>query len=203
MTVAKEYISPVLGLEVVLESVDCALEKGWWTDQLQGGIDVNQARVEDIDPAWVRKVIPEKIALIHSEISEALEDFRVQKMVTVHRADGKPEGFPSELADIVIRIYDLFGAMKWSVKPFPFGASKLLPKLDSVPGRLAYMHYKTSLALDPDCSLRDEDVIHHLSDVVQRVIELSDSLGLDLHAEIILKQAFNRTRTRRHGGKVC
>lgn len=48
----------------------------------------------------------ERLCLIHSEVSEALEDLRDDKMTTTLRADGKPEGFPSELADIVIRVCD-------------------------------------------------------------------------------------------------
>ncbi len=65
--------------------------------------------------------IPEKLALVHSEISEALEEIRngIPPTKTYYRRDvsstgaisycEKPEGFGVELADAVIRIADLCG----------------------------------------------------------------------------------------------
>lgn len=49
----------------------------------------------------------EFIALTHSELSEALEDYRDGRpeFYSHVRADGKLEGIPSELADVLIRIF--------------------------------------------------------------------------------------------------
>jgi NTP pyrophosphatase (non-canonical NTP hydrolase) len=51
-------------------------------------------------------------ALIHSEVSEVVEEVRKGTPVTktyYSGSDDKPEGIPSELADIVIRIADWCG----------------------------------------------------------------------------------------------
>lgn len=53
-----------------------------------------------------------KLALIHSEVSEALECVRDGDVKMTFREDGKPEGLPSELADIVIRVADFAEVMK-------------------------------------------------------------------------------------------
>jgi NTP pyrophosphatase (non-canonical NTP hydrolase) len=52
----------------------------------------------------------EAIALCHSELSEALEEARNGHTVGAIRfVDGKPEGIPIELADVLIRIFDYCG----------------------------------------------------------------------------------------------
>lgn len=71
----------------------CAVEHGWW----EGG----------------SRNVGEILANIHSEVSEAWECWRNKDIEPRLGENGKPEGFESELADIVIRVLDLFAA--WEV----------------------------------------------------------------------------------------
>jgi NTP pyrophosphatase (non-canonical NTP hydrolase) len=77
--------------QIQSEVHELAEVNGWWQDA-------------DI------RIVPEKLALIHAEVSEALEEYRDGRMETWF-ADGsaKPEGFGVELADAIIRILDLAG----------------------------------------------------------------------------------------------
>lgn len=65
-----------------------AKEHGWWDTE---------------------KSFPEVIALIHSEVSESLEEYRDGKENLYFDENGKPEGVAVELADAVIRIMDYCG----------------------------------------------------------------------------------------------
>ncbi|MCK9479771.1 MAG: hypothetical protein M0R40_09800 [Firmicutes bacterium] len=71
---------------------------------------INQLQILVYDWAkrkgWCDRIvpIPEQVALIHSEASEALEAWRNKEPQSWTDETGKPQGVGSEYADIVIRV---------------------------------------------------------------------------------------------------
>lgn len=81
-------------------SFKLSMEKGWYKKRKDGSLKARN--------------IPEMLALIHSEVSEALEEYRKGRMGVYYNAgSGKPEGFPIEMADALIRIGDLMRYLKY------------------------------------------------------------------------------------------
>lgn len=73
---------------------------------------VHEAHQNAIEKGWHEepRTFGELIALMHSELSEALEDHRNGHGFTEIFYEGeKPCGIPTELADTVIRIFDACG----------------------------------------------------------------------------------------------
>lgn len=81
---------------------DLAQTAGWWTD-INTGVTLNSVQGQ---PPRIN--IPEKLCLIHSEVSEAMEGYRKNLMDDKLPTRSMLE---VELADVVIRCFDLSGGL--------------------------------------------------------------------------------------------
>lgn len=130
--------------ELCRRSHENSKAKGFWDGQL--------------DPADM-KFIPEKLMLIVSEASEALESYR----------KGEPLNF--------------------------YSCKECLGVHGAIDGQ------------NPTCShhpqRKVEGVSSELADVMIRVADLAERLGIDLERAVEEKHAYNLTRPARHGGKAC
>jgi len=86
--------------ELCRESFRTAHDSGWWGTET--GAEPMTSPLGTCDAGA-------RIALMHSELSEALEALRVGDTKPRSGDGGKPEGLPSELADVLIRIGDFCG----------------------------------------------------------------------------------------------
>jgi hypothetical protein len=159
-----------------------AVEKEWWKVDLTGKT-ILQSR------PW-----SEVLFLTITELAEAFETFRDGHPPTEIWWDenGKPEGFPIEIADFVIRVLDLVQAKGAEIRQ----CNERLVSLSRIGSDLAdYLLAITRKAAQG--SNTDIDVALHLT------MELSKKIGFDIFDAIAEKMAFNSTRPKRHGGKAA
>ena len=191
--------------ELQKEAHAIAVAHGWWDHERTFG---------------------ELIALVHSELSEALEAYRqygdiLPRLRRFNQIDGwsttladehggQPVGVPSELADVVIRVADMAESYnvglvsvfpKWSdgylMPEAPFGEQIAFAHLLLTETYLLFQH---GIPLVEDVSAETwEEALCNCVAFIQRMAE---HYGIDLEAAIEAKREYNRTRSYRHGGKV-
>ena len=172
-----------------------AKEKGWWDQERTFG---------------------DCIALVHSELSEALEAYRVRELVEWTRpgywpphldSPPKPMGVASELADVVIRIADTaewYGEnLEGHVSHHQGWVSQLAyERLAETFGEwIMVIHMTLSDACGAWYVREDRCVwINALARAVALTYRMAAHYGIDLDAAIEAKVEYNRTREYRHGG---
>ena len=174
----------------------------------------------------------EIIALIHSEWSEALEEYRAGRPMVWHECmdEGqapedrpvvceqctdcyyygkkcehrgkKPEGIAVELIDGCIRILDFAAHEKVSLK-FE-NIEELFPNF---PTQITALHYYTSSVMNyvgSNGKLKAPNRIPELlGEMIDNVFKYIRTQGLDPEKIMREKHEYNKTRPYRHGGKKC
>jgi len=155
--------------------------------------------------------------LIHSEIAEALEDLRggADPAILYLEPSGKPVGFPSEIADVAIRIFDKIGSMFWDPKTESVDGEALRGRLigpaagmrgddmaklagGTMDDLLDLLHLKIAQSFRHAPLMLLDDPFDALN--ICRVI--AGKAGFPLRAVIEDKMAYNLTRPFKHGGKA-
>jgi NTP pyrophosphatase (non-canonical NTP hydrolase) len=174
-----------------------AKEKGWWDN---GG------------PSF-----PAIILLIQSEVSEVLEDYRMHKSLKEiwlephrdyqnHTTYEKPNGIPTELADIIIRICDYAGHAgidldsKYKESKANIDMFGWPPKWDAKDflKSLAFINLELSNAFRV-WTENENDTL--LAPAILYTVEMCDKNDIDIWKAIEIKLEYNKTRAFRHGGK--
>ena len=165
-----------------------AVNHGWWEEPRSFG---------------------EIIALCHSELSEALEEFRAKRPMLYAEGE-KPKGIAVELADCIIRVMDWLGKEEFDVDELLLEARTAV--MCDVPCRIynatlgdsiARWHLLLSLAYS--CWCRESGTHASALRMARCVCEISEwsaAEGVDLETVLHIKHDYNKTRPYRHGGKV-
>ena len=164
------------------------------------------------------------IALVHSELSEALEAYREHGGVVNmfkysddtkwfwHDTSGHPAGVASELADVVIRVADMaewYGVVlseirviNWEMPQWVRSFGDWITALHSSVHMIMFVA-SVELYNDPSAHIPcGRNWGTELRDTIGRVYLMAAHYGIDLDAAIEAKMEYNRTRSYRHGGKA-
>nr|DAG17395.1 MAG TPA: hypothetical protein [Caudoviricetes sp.] len=175
-----------------------AVKHGWWETKRSTG---------------------EVIALIHSELSEALEEARDNRpMMYVLGPNGekictpcyfngrKPEGIAVELADAVIRVLDMAEHVGMPLQDYDAERQEVESVRDVAPKifgdfgtSIAFLHSIVSDLLRASIEGDANDAISAALGIIAYIEEYLVYRGLDLWQVIELKHNYNKGRPYKHG----
>ena len=179
--------------ELQKEAHAIAKEKSWWDEPRTFG---------------------DCIALVHSELSEALEAYRAGKPWWVtgsHMDTNGPDGIAAELADVVIRVADMaewYGVdlSKYNVPPVGKHPNRSFGTwITGIHWYLGAAYQAGAYQWEHEEALdfpRGQEWVDRLGRTVQEVLNMVAHYGIDLDAAIAAKMEYNKTRPYRHGGKA-
>lgn len=193
-----------------------------------------QALIRDVyenavSKGWYEKPATslEKHMLMISEVSEATEAVR-EKKDDYYEENGKPEGEASELADVIIRIFDYVGSRNVNLKYYlseqffkisdeldTFAAIKLAASdLENIKCndeiKVAHSKIEYHMSISLSISNASNSLIkgknrefYNLAEAMVKIIYYATKNKWDIEAIVNKKHNFNKTREYKHGGKTC
>lgn len=143
----------------------------------------------------------ETFALIHSELSEALEEYRAGRPNVWYGEGGKPEGICVELIDAAIRMMDFMGSLKGSFdfEFFYFYTDKQEYR-KNIPVEINRFH--SWLADIYEIVRGNDENDYSMYMFVNGLMDYVHQLGEDPEKLLLEKHEFNTKRPYKHG-KVC